>query len=181
MDVFSHGLWAAAAGTYLGRSGRASRRMVAATVALGVAPDVIQMLPAIAWGATLADPLAFLYAHITATPGAEPEMPAVAHAWSHHLHCVFHSVVVLGLVTALVAWRRRALLPVLAGWWLHIALDVPTHSRDYYAVPLFYPLTYWGVDGVDWNTPWVMVVNYAALAAAFGWLWWRRRQRLRLE
>lgn len=178
MDVISHGLWAGAAGIAMRQRRGVSRRLLAATVALGVAPDLLQMLPALAYGATLPDPFAFLYSHVTATPGAEPAMPAAAHAWSHHLHCVMHSVVVAGLVTALVAWRWRAALPALAGWWLHIALDVPTHSRDYYAVPLFYPFTYWGVNGVDWTTPWVIAVNYLALAAAFAYLWRRRRRTL---
>ena len=178
MDVISHGLWAAAAGIALGRRRRVSRRMLLATVVLGIAPDVVQMLPAVVYGATLPDPFAFLYSHVTATPGAEPEMPVAAQAWSHHLHCVLHSVVVAGAVTALVAWRWRAALPALAGWWLHIVLDVPTHSRDYYAVPLFYPFTYWGVDGIDWTTPWVIALNYAALVAAFAGLWLRRRRAL---
>lgn len=171
MDVVSHGLWAGAAAAWLGRHRRLDRPMVAATVALGVAPDLLQFLPVIAWGATQPEPLAFLHSHIAAMPGAEPPMPDATHAWSHHLHCAMHSVVVAGLATALFAWRLRRWLPALAGWWLHIALDVPTHSLDYYPVPLFYPLTYWGVDGVDWTTPWVLALNYVALAAALLYLW----------
>ena len=174
MDVISHGLWAGAAGVALRRRRGGSRRVVAATVMLGILPDLLQVVPTLLYGATLPDPFAFVHSHITAVPGAEPPMPPAVHAWSHHLHCVMHSVVVAGLATlvALRAWR--AALPPLVGWWLHIALDVPTHSSDYYPVPLFYPLTYWGFDGVDWTTPWVLALNYAALVAAFAWLWVRR-------
>ena len=176
MDVISHGLWAAAAGTWLRRRLGTRARLLAATVALGVAPDVVQIVPALVYGATLPDPLAFLYAHIMARPESQPAMSAAAHAWTHHLHCVMHSVVVAGIVTAVVAWRWRGALPALAGWWLHIAMDIPTHSRDFYPVPIFYPFTYWGVDGVDWTTPWVIAANYAALALAFAWLWMSRRR-----
>jgi hypothetical protein len=175
MDVISHALWAAAAGAWIHRRGWASTPVAAAGVALAIAPDVVQMLPVVAWGATQPEPLAFLYAHVSATPGTEPDMPAAAHAWSHHLHCVFHSIIVAGVATAVVAALRRPWLAALAGWWLHIAMDIPTHSRDYYAVPVFYPLSYWGFDGIDWTTPWVIGLNYGLLAAACGWLWHTRR------
>lgn len=84
-------------------------------------------------------------------------------------------VIVAGVVTALAYWKRPSLMLPLAAWWLHIALDVPTRSSDYYAVPLFCPLTLWGVDGVAWTEPWMLALNYLALAAAYLWLWRRRR------
>lgn len=62
----------------------------------------------------------------------------------------------------------------LLGWWSHIVIDVFTHSADFYPSPVFYPLTYWGFDGLAWNTPWFMVVNYLALAA-LAVVAWRRR------
>ena len=169
LDVIAHALWAGAAGWVLRRrrGPRISGRMVGAVVGLAVAPDVVPMLPVVAEGFSEPAPLQYLLAHIAARPGSEPSMSPLLHALSHHLHCALHSVVIAAVVTAMV-WRwRAAWLPVLLGWWLHIALDVPTHSDDYYPVPVFYPFTYWGVDGVAWNTPWMLAANYLALAVAY--------------
>jgi hypothetical protein len=35
-----------------------------------------------------------------------------------------------------------------------------------------YPITRQGFDGVAWNTPWFIVLNYAALVATYLWLKW---------
>lgn len=96
---------------------------------------------------------------------------------SHHLHCITHSAIVAGVITLLVwAWLRGLWIPLL-GWWSHIVIDVFTHSADYYPSPVLYPITRAGFDGVAWNAPWFMVLNYAALTASYLWLFWTRRAR----
>jgi LexA-binding, inner membrane-associated putative hydrolase len=166
MDIVSHALWAAAAGEHLRRKGLMGRGAFGATIAIGAMPDVVSFIPALAWGVREPHPFAAMCASIVATPGGEP-LPAAINTLSHNLHCVTHSVVIAALVT-LVVWRARpAWIPVLVGWWLHIAMDIPTHSTDYYAVPIFYPLSDWGFNGVPWTTPWIMALNYAALAVVF--------------
>ncbi len=68
-------------------------------------------------------------------------------------------------------WRlRRTLWIPLLGWWSHIVIDVFTHSADYYASPVLYPFTERGFDGIAWNTPWFMALNYLSLGAAVLWL-----------
>lgn len=57
-------------------------------------------------------------------------------------------------------------------------IDVFTHSADFYPSPVLYPFTLRGFDGLAWNTPWFMVVNYVALVAAFLWWGWLRRSDL---
>lgn len=178
MDIVSHALWAGAAGALLRRRYGSSRAMVAAAVAMGAAPDLISLAPVIAWSASQPAPLALLYGYIAATPGTEPALPPLVGAMTHHLHCVMHSAVIAATIGLLAWWKRPALLVALAGWWLHIALDIPTHSSDYYAVPFLYPFTYWGVDGIPWTTPWLLAVNYAAIAATYGTLF-ALRQRAR--
>ena len=70
---------------------------------------------------------------------------------------------------------QRSLWFPLLGWWSHIVIDVFTHSADYYAVPVLYPFTERGFDGIAWTTPWLMVANYLALAAVGAWLLTSRR------
>jgi hypothetical protein len=94
---------------------------------------------------------------------------------SHHLHCVMHSALVAAAVTLLLWAVMRSLWLPLLGWWSHIVIDVFTHSADFYPSPVLYPITQRGFDGIAWNTPWFVVVNYAALAGVGVWLWMRRK------
>ncbi len=61
--------------------------------------------------------------------------------------------------------------------WSHIVIDVFTHSADYYEVPVRYPFTERGFDGIAWVTPWFMVLNYVALPAVGIWLVLSHRNR----
>ena len=167
MDILSHALWAGAAGELIRRRRHTSGRMLAATVALGAAPDIVSLLPMAVWSLSQPASFALTRDYISAMPGTEPAMPAIVGLLSHHAHCAMHSAVVAAAVGLLIWWRRPRLLPVLVGWWLHIALDIPTHSNDYYAVPFLYPLAYWGINGVAWTTPWVLATDYVALGLAF--------------
>ena len=167
MDIVAHTLWAGLGATWLAHRRRdITRKTLAATVVLAALPDVIQMLPVLAWWGTGGGSWAAVQAFATAMPGHEPAMPAWVTTWSHTIHCVAHSAVIAAAVTLLCwAWRRTLWLPLL-GWWSHIVIDVFTHSADYYASPVLYPFTQRGFDGIAWVTPWFMALNYAALAVA---------------
>ena len=167
----AHGLWAGAASEALRRRSGRPRAVVAWAVLLGLLPDLLQLVPVLAWSVTQPEPLHTLLAYAIATTARELAMPPLVNAASHHLHCAMHSVIVAGAVTAVIAWKWRAALLPLTGWWLHIALDIPSHSQSYYAVPFLYPITYWGFDGIAWTTPWMIVLNYAAIAVAYMALW----------
>ena len=167
MDIVSHGLWAGAVAEAIRRRGNLQRPIVWTAVALGVLPDIAAVFPMVVWAAFQPDPYGLVVAYVNATPQTGPFIPAVVETMSHHAHCVTHSAVVAAIVS-LAIWRKwPAIFPALIGWWLHIAIDIPTHSEDYYAVPFLYPLTYWGFDGVAWKTPWVMAVNFTGLALAY--------------
>lgn len=167
VDILSHGLWAGAAAVALRRRYGASDRAVVGAIVMGVLPDVVHAVPVVAWSAFQPDGWRIIAAYSVAVPGAEPLLPLLVHGLSHHAHCAMHSIVVAIGVTALVARLKPALLFPLLGWWLHIAIDIPTHSNDYYPVPFLYPLTNKGFDGVAWTTPWLLGLNYVGLLAVY--------------
>lgn len=170
MDIFAHALWASAGVAAAHRRWPMARGTVAATVVLAALPDVVHMLPMLAWSLLGDGNLPKLWAYAVALPSQEPAMPPIVALWAHHLHCTFHSAIVAGLVT-LLAWAalRRVWLPLL-GWWSHIVIDIFTHSADFYPVPVLYPITQRGFDGIAWNTPWFLVLNYVALVCVGLWL-----------
>ncbi len=170
MDVVAHTLWAAAGAVLIHRRRPLSRATVIATLVLAALPDVLHLLPIAGWWLFGDGSPAALKAYAVAVPGQEPGLPPSVQFWSHHLHCVMHSAPIAGLVTLAVLAVRRTLWIPLLGWWSHIVIDVFTHSADYYAVPVLYPFTERGFDGIAWTTPWFMALNYTALAAVGAWL-----------
>ena len=170
MDIVAHTLWAAAGATVLHRRQRLSRPAVIATLVLAALPDLIHLLPIAGWWLIGDGSFAALYAYAVAVPGQEPGLPPLVQLGSHHLHCVMHSAPVAALATGAVWVARRPFWIPLLGWWSHIVTDVFTHSADYYAVPVLYPFTDRGFDGIAWTTPWFMALNYLALVAVGVWL-----------
>lgn len=180
MDIFAHVLWAGAGVTLARRRWKISRRTAVITVGLAALPDVMHLLPIIAWWLVGDGTLATLKAYAFAVPGREPTLPPLVNLTSHHLHCIMHSAVVAGTVAAVFWVTMRSLWIPLLGWWSHIVIDVFTHSAVFYPVPVLYPITERGFDGLAWNTPWFMALNYLALATTVLWLLWtgkRRRNR----
>jgi len=165
MDVLAHALWAGIGVAAARRRWTIGPRVVAATVAMAVLPDLVQLVPLFARAVQTGE-LAVLRDYAMAAPGTEPVLSPSLAFWTHHLHCTLHSVVVAAAVT-LLSWLalRRLWIP-LFGWWSHIVIDFFTHSADFYPVPVLYPFTYWGFDGLAWNTPWFLLVNYLALGVA---------------
>jgi len=170
MDIVAHALWAGAGGRVLSRRLSFPRSTLAWMIGLSVLPDIVPILPVLAFAIVSPRSLQFALAYVSATPGLEPELPTWLSTLTHHLHCTMHSVVILGVVSG-VAWLTVHRFPLaLLGWWSHVFIDVPTHSAAYYAVPLFYPFSDRAFDGIAWTKPWFMVLNYAALAATYVWL-----------
>lgn len=176
MDIAAHALWAGAGALLLARSRTLPVATGFALVGLAVLPDLMHTLPVAAWALFNGLPSEFMM-YVKALPHRVKPLPESVELWSHHLHCVFHSGVIAMAVT-LIAWRwSRVFWLPLAGWWSHILIDVFTHSDDFFASPVLYPLTYRGFDGVAWNTPWFVVANYAVLALVWVGLLATRRER----
>lgn len=171
MDILAHALWAGA-GVMLARQRgrRITSRTAALTVALAAAPDIPHLLPIVGWSILGGGDWATITGYANAVPGQEPVVPPWVQWLSHNLHCFMHSAVVAGVLTLLIYARTRSLWIPLLGWWSHIVIDVFTHSQDYYPSPVLWPFTREGFNGVAWNTPVFMVINYAALAVVYGWL-----------
>ncbi len=177
MDIIAHTLWAGVGIALARRRWPIGKRAAVAIVTLAALPDVLQLLPIIAWWAFGDGSVAALRAYAMALPGREPVLPVLVAQWSHHLHCIMHSALVAGAVTLLLWALRRSLWIALLGWWSHIVIDVFTHSKSFYPSPVLYPVTQQGFDGIAWNTPWFAVLNYCALTASVLWLIFGQRRK----
>jgi len=177
MDILAHTLWAGAGLALARRRWQVNARSVALTMGLAALPDLLHLLPIVAWWLAGDGTFATVRAYAIAVPGSEPGLPPVVKLLSQHLHCIAHSAIVAAAVTLLCWVLRRSLWLPLLGWWSHIIIDVFTHSADFYPAPVLYPITQRGFDGIAWNTPWFMLLNYLALGAFGLWLVVSARRR----
>lgn len=175
MDILAHTLWAGAGVALLRRRRPVAPGTVAVAMGLAALPDLLHLLPIMGWWAFGDGSAAVLRAYAIPVPGQQPALPPVVNLLSHHLHCITHSAIVAGAVTLALWLALRSLWIALLGWWSHIVIDVFTHSADYYPSPVLYPITERGFDGLAWNTPWFLLLNYIALGMVGSWLLRSRR------
>jgi hypothetical protein len=158
MDIVAHALWTGAGALAVRR--KIHRRIpVVATALWGAFPDVFAFGPAVAAG------LWFLLAN-----GHAPGHGERLHI-GLPLYPMSHSLLVFGAVYGLVSLIGRRPVIGMLGWLVHILIDIPTHSFDYYATRIFWPLSNWGLDGLPWWTPWFWITTYAALAIVYSLMW----------
>lgn len=69
VDIVSHALWAGAASEALGRRVQLGRGTRYAIVLLAVAPDIVPILPLLAWVSFDPAPIDITYAYVTARAG----------------------------------------------------------------------------------------------------------------
>lgn len=200
MDIIAHGLWTAAAAKALNRR-RASRVAnqeprikwslnVWLATFWGIFPDLFAFTIPFAW---IASGILFGNLHLSDIPRPHQiEPPTAGTFWVIHLAKQLYNISHSGLVFAtafLLVWLvGRFVLPPsfrlqrapweMGGWLLHVLIDIPTHSYQFYPTPIFWPISSWKfVYGFSWSVPWFMILNYSALAIVY-YLLWRKKKKL---
>lgn len=182
MDIFAHGLWTAAAAkatnNKLQRTNLKSLNIWWAAF-WGVFPDLFAFTIPFAW---IASGILFGNLHLSDIPRPhEIEPPAAKTYWVLHLAQQLYNISHSGVVFAAIfflAWliARRPVWEML-GWLLHLLIDIPTHSYQFYPTPIFWPLSGWKfIYGVAWSQWWFMILNYSALAIVYFLLWWKKKR-----
>ena len=178
MDILAHALWVGAGATALKRKKKINSRTMWMAIAFTVLPDIPLFIPVLIWALSPAGSFQAFYDYIFATPTSEPHIPSAIIFISHHFHCTMHSLVIVGAVT-LLAWTYFRRFPIaLLGWWIHIVIDIFSHSKEYYAVPVLYPFSEEGFNGIAWISPWFQAANYGLLLVVYFWLYFQTRFRL---
>jgi hypothetical protein len=164
MDIFAHGLWAAAMASGLKRIPGVRIRS-AWTAWWGVFPDLFAFTLPVTQELYLR--LAGVYSYEQAGHRGAPH-----HAeWVWQLYQISHSLVVFALVFGLAALVARRPAAELLGWLLHILIDIPSHSLLFFPTPFLWPVSSFQFDGVSWANRRFMLSNYSALALAYFALW----------
>jgi len=191
MDTLSHALWATATGK--GVNLRSPKKIKPGWMALwGVLPDLFAFTPVVLW---MLWQLYYNGVAFSDIPRPELMSPEQQNAFfilrlSQNLYHISHSFVVFLLLFSLgwmVRWygllrgqgylrehlstgkRINSCTPPweMWGWFVHILMDIPTHTGLLYPTLFLWPLSDWYVDGNSWGTRQFMVANYTLLLVAF--------------
>ena len=57
----------------------------------------------------------------------------------------------------------------LSAWGLHVVMDIPLHSADFFPTPFLWPLSEWTFNGWEWMTPSILIPNVLLLILLYAW------------
>jgi hypothetical protein len=121
----------------------------------------------------------FLPSHMRAINGGEPSAPAgfmPIFQMTSIIYSASHSIVIFFLAFSLFFYFLKNPPWTMLGWFLHILIDIPTHSSQFYPTPFLWPLSNWHFYGISWGTPWFLILNYSAMIIVY-FLFWRRKRK----
>jgi hypothetical protein len=191
MDIFSHGLWGLVYAKAMNhRKGRQTPLRLGWSTFWGAFPDLIAFGPsflmlgwALATGEHSFNDLPFGRGHHP-EPGSMTQLAMFQIAGS--IYTVSHSAVVFSAVLSGVLLAHtffKEHIPFrnvleLFPWLIHILMDVPTHTSQFYPTPIFWPLSDWKfMSGITWISPWVWGTNIFAIVILYGYLRFRERRQ----
>lgn len=167
MDIFSHGLWGAAA------LGRTNRRYYLIAFGLSVLPDFL------AEGVMFS--LAFL--ELEGMPSLGNGHPDIFDfpVYAQNFYNMTHSLLVLLLLFSIALSVGKKPFYPLAAWAIHIIIDIPTHSLELFPTPFLWPISDYRFDGIGWDNPIIMVPNILLICIVYGVWIYRKKQAARQQ
>jgi len=81
-----------------------------------------------------------------------------------------HSLIIFLIVFCVIYYITRSVPIVIGGWLLHILLDVPTHTTEFFPTPFLLPLNNFRFNGISWSDPIFMIMNYGLLFVIYVYL-----------
>ena len=65
-------------------------------------------------------------------------------------------------------YNKKVAYAMLA-WPLHVILDFPFHSIEYFPTPILYPIHDYKFDGIPWSNPYIWFSNIAGIILLYIW------------
>ncbi len=164
MDIFSHGLWG---GVIAGRKNRANYLWA---VFFGLLPDIFSFGLFFVLG---------LF-NLVETPNWQAGPPAmeIIPSFVHSLYNFTHSLVVFLLIFLFVWLLKKKPFWTMIAWAIHILIDIPTHSIDFFATPFLWPISNYRFSGISWSNPFIFYGNLSLLFLAYlmWFVWWKNKK-----
>ena len=150
MDTLSHALW--------GRGVFGYRGYPLSSIFFGILPDLFS------FGIFYFISLLFNYSKFKYGKPKLEELPN----YIFDLYNVSHSLIV-ALVFILIAYffLKKEFVFAMLAWPLHILIDFPFHSIEYFPTPIFWPISDFKFDGIPWSVNYIWYSNVAGIVLLY--------------
>lgn len=166
MDIFIDGLWAVVAAK---AANKKLKKPINAWLAgfWGIFPDIFSFWIAAIWVVLGMASGVFDFSDMPRHPDSAEQMPLQAfwiYQVSYDLYNISHSVVVFFVIFFLTWIVLKKPHLELLGWFVHLLVDIPTHTIGNFPTPLFWPLSEWKINGLAyWHMNWFVPLMYVFL------------------
>ena len=150
MDTLSHALWGRGVFGYRGRPFW--------SLFFGALPDLFS------FGIYFLVSLVFNFSNFKF---GKPELDDIPN-YVFGLYDLTHSLIVACIFISIVYifWNKNFAFAMLA-WPLHIILDLPFHTADFFPTPILWPILEVKFNGVSWSSPYIWFSNVAGILALY--------------
>ena len=84
--------------------------------------------------------------------------------WLFSLYDISHSLIIaLFFVSIIYFFFNKNFAFAMLAWPLHILLDFPFHTADYFPTPILWPIFDVNFDGISWANPYIWYPNIAGI------------------
>ena len=146
MDTVSHALWGKGVFGYRGNPYW--------SLFFGALPDLFSF------------GIYFLFNLLLNSSNVKFEKPALDQlpGWLFNLYDISHSLLIASIFITLVYFfiNKNFAFAMLA-WPLHIMLDFPFHTADFFPTPILWPIVNVRFDGIPWSDPYIWFSNIGGL------------------
>jgi len=95
----------------------------------------------------------------------------------HIIYSFTHSLVIYALFFALLWFLgKKSFAKLTLGWLLHILVDIPTHSAEFFPTPFLWPISNFHVDGIPWSNPVIFIPNVILIIILYSY-WYLKRKK----
>jgi membrane-bound metal-dependent hydrolase YbcI (DUF457 family) len=177
MDVFSHGLWSGALFKFFNIRLKKKFSFWKA-VFWGMFPDVFAFAIPFAMMFFYAISGQIDFSNLPHPSSVEPAIPQIDSLFqmSNSLYNISHSIIVFTIIFIIAYLIFKKPVWILGGWLLHILIDVPTHSYQFYPTPIFWPISSWKFDGFGWANEWFLIADAVLLIIVYFYLLRKERK-----
>lgn len=163
MDIIADGLWAVVAAK---AANKKLKKPINSWLAgfWGIFPDLFSFWIAMIWVLWGMAEGTMQFSDMPRHPDSAEQMPLQAfwvYQISYDLYNISHSAVVFFAIFFLTWIVLRKPHLELFGWFVHLLVDIPTHTLENFPTPLLWPLSEWKIDGLAyWHLNWFAPLTY---------------------
>ena len=166
MDIISHGLWSAIIFKFLNLRRKARKKLnIYLASFFGIFPDILSFSLLFIWFGFSLVSGGMDFSDLPHPEKVEPAQTDTyfIYALTNLLYNITHSIFVFILVFFIIFFVFKKQIFEIFAWLIHILIDIPSHSYQFYPTPFLWPISGWKFNGISWANPKFIIINYSLI------------------